>query len=104
MISIYDSNLRLGIHKFPGIFLSFEKLSSKFLVAAGLAKTGDLKTNNADVTKKHNIFVIWQSPMYYIEPIIYVTYMIGNKIKYIYKLKMKLYVTIEMNIYFQYSL
>ena len=57
MISIYDSNLRLGIHKFPGIFLSFEKLSSKFLAAAGLAKIGDLKTNNADITKKHNIFV-----------------------------------------------
>ena len=104
MINEYDSNLRLGIHKFPGIFFSFEKLSSKFLAAAGLAKTGDLKSNNADITKKHNIFVIWQRQMYYTEPIIYVTYRIGNKIKYIYKLKMKSYVTIDVIIYFQYSL
>ena len=75
MIENDISNLRFGIHKFPGIFFSFEKLSSRFLEDAGMATVGELNEDSADIPKIYNSQVIFAKlNVIFFYPIIYVTY------------------------------
>ena len=75
MIQNDISNLRFGIHKFPGIFFSFEKLSSRFLEDAGMATVGELNEDSADIPKIYNSQVIFAKlNVIFFYPIIYVTY------------------------------
>ena len=96
------SNLRFGIHKFPGIFFSFEKLSSRFLEDAGMATVGELNEDSADIPKIYNSQVIFAklNVIFFLSYYLCHVHGIGNETRYIsIKKKIELFL-IEIDINF----